>query len=380
MIGVCSRIRIRDVFDELLITITGLALLLPQLNRRALRVWDEGIYAAASSNVLFDGHWLAPHLYRNVPQYIPFFDKPPLTLWLQSISMMLFGTSTFAARLPSALAAILMAVVCYRVGQHQFDRRVGLIAGLVFLALPSTLSSSHAAMAATTDMHLILFGSLFVYWTWRFTDAERPIYGAVGAGVLAVLAKGVAAGVFVVVVLPLVVFRWREFLDRDVVGWIALGAAGICVWPVLMLIRYGDTFVEQFLFNQVLRRATTQLGPETATPLIPWFQYPYYRVGIEATFGLPVTVAWVGATGYSIWRWHKRRQVRDWLFVWWLVAVPLTFGTLGGGKLWYLYPMSVPGAILLGRLGAAITRLPDRISSMPVALNDVNVAAFGVSV
>src|SRR5262249_45484523 len=63
---------------------------------------DEGRYAEIARKMLVSGDWVVPTLNRR-----PFFDKPPLFYWLVAGSFSLFGTSAWAARLVSALAAFL---------------------------------------------------------------------------------------------------------------------------------------------------------------------------------------------------------------------------------------------------------------------------------
>src|ERR671929_1019194 len=62
---------------------------------------DEAHYAELTREMLHSGSWLVPLLDGK-----PFIDKPVLFHWLQGASVMLLGETEFAARLPSALAAV----------------------------------------------------------------------------------------------------------------------------------------------------------------------------------------------------------------------------------------------------------------------------------
>ena len=61
--------------------------------------------------------WITPRLWGT-----PWFEKPVLYYWTAGIAMRIFGVNEFAARLPSALAALL-AVACCRVDRAAFLRR-----------------------------------------------------------------------------------------------------------------------------------------------------------------------------------------------------------------------------------------------------------------
>ncbi|MGA7313762.1 MAG: hypothetical protein WBX22_07290, partial [Silvibacterium sp.] len=76
------------------------AVLLPLLGHKALADWDEGIYAEVSREFLWHG-WLIPHWH-----FQPWFEKPPLGLWLTAIFYRIFSVSEFWARAASALASV----------------------------------------------------------------------------------------------------------------------------------------------------------------------------------------------------------------------------------------------------------------------------------
>ncbi|MFM2036292.1 MAG: hypothetical protein RL459_1557, partial [Pseudomonadota bacterium] len=53
---------------------------------RPLAVPDEGRYGDIGRAMLLNGDWLTPRL-----NGLPFFHKPPLLHWLQSLSLTVFG-------------------------------------------------------------------------------------------------------------------------------------------------------------------------------------------------------------------------------------------------------------------------------------------------
>src|SRR6266576_1017118 len=66
---------------------------------------DEPRFAEASREMLERGDYVIP-FFNNQDR----FDKPPLTYWAQAASYAAFGENDFAARLPSTIAAALIAV------------------------------------------------------------------------------------------------------------------------------------------------------------------------------------------------------------------------------------------------------------------------------
>src|SRR6202049_154810 len=63
---------------------------------------DEPRYAWIARAMAETGDWVTPRLYGR-----PWFEKPPLYYWGAALSFKLFGVSEVAARLPSAISALL---------------------------------------------------------------------------------------------------------------------------------------------------------------------------------------------------------------------------------------------------------------------------------
>src|SRR5689334_4034071 len=88
------------------------------------------------------------------------FDKPPWTYWAQVASFRVFGQNAFAARLPSAIAAALIAVVICAWGARLQLARAGFWAAIIFTLCPVTFLWAKGAVA---DMWLVLFMTL-AHW------------------------------------------------------------------------------------------------------------------------------------------------------------------------------------------------------------------------
>jgi 4-amino-4-deoxy-L-arabinose transferase-like glycosyltransferase len=117
-------------------------------------------------------------------------QKPPLYYWLAALAGAPFGrVSEGAARLPSALAALLTALLVARFGREAFGAASGLAAAAVFVSLPFQLE---IARSARPDALLMLFVSAALWLGWRIdqglADSARGrtlLHGAVALGVLA---------------------------------------------------------------------------------------------------------------------------------------------------------------------------------------------------
>ncbi len=106
---------------------------------------DEPRFAEASREMIERHDYVVPYFNNQFR-----FDKPPLTYWAQIASYKIFGENDFAARLPSGVAAALVAVVLAVWGGH----RVGYWAAVIFTLSLQTFVHAKAAVA---DMWLVLF-------------------------------------------------------------------------------------------------------------------------------------------------------------------------------------------------------------------------------
>jgi 4-amino-4-deoxy-L-arabinose transferase-like glycosyltransferase len=138
--------------------------LLPFLGRNRLLGLDESIYANVALSAARDGAW-APFLFEGKP----FFEKPPLGLGLQALSLLVFGASEWAARLPSALAAAGVVYLTWRLAE-----RLGRSAAAGLFAAGAMAASEHFVLfsrVANLDMMLTL--CLLGSW-WELLKAYDP--------------------------------------------------------------------------------------------------------------------------------------------------------------------------------------------------------------
>jgi 4-amino-4-deoxy-L-arabinose transferase-like glycosyltransferase len=156
------------------------------LNLGGPTLWDidEGKNATAAYEMMVSGDWIKPTFNAALRA-----DKPALLYWLQILAYRTFGVNEFAARFPSALAALLTLLVAYELGRSLFGPITGLLSGLVTASTPMVIA---AARFANPDALLNLFVgcTLLLFWTGL---ERRSWFWFVGLGVttaLAALAKG----------------------------------------------------------------------------------------------------------------------------------------------------------------------------------------------
>ncbi|HEY0514369.1 MAG TPA: glycosyltransferase family 39 protein [Thermoanaerobaculia bacterium] len=113
---------------------------------------DEPTGAGVGRAMRDGGDWIVPRLNGQ-----PFLEKPPLYWWTLAAALRLLGISDAAARVPSALFAVLTLMVAWAAGRRLGGPREGLLAVLV---LATTMLFVQNATRVTVDPALAFFVAL----------------------------------------------------------------------------------------------------------------------------------------------------------------------------------------------------------------------------
>lgn len=313
------------------------------LSGRLLSAHDEARYAEVAREMLESGDWLTPHL-----SGIEHWHKPPVTYWAIAASFAAFGLNEFAARLPSALAAVASVIALYGIGRMLYGRRAGLLATIV---LASSLLFVLTGRIATPDMLLTCWTCWAVHFLVRtFVHGDRPGTNALLRGLfvgLGFMTKGPVILLFVVVPALLAVAltrRWRAF--RAAKPWLAVAA--FCVvglpWFVVVCIQ-NPGLMSYFVGFQTFERVASDVHGHSASIL-------YYVPVLLLGFG-----PWIVFVPYAAVRAvrSKAESLDDGkargLLVLLLFLVPLVVLSVIRSKgLAYMLPAVPAAAVLVGRL------------------------------
>jgi len=85
----------------------------------------DSVQAQISRNMLSSHDWVIAHL-----DGVPYLEKSPLIYWMIAISLKIFGVHDWAARIPVALAAIVLSWFTYFYARWCFGARAAFYAGL----------------------------------------------------------------------------------------------------------------------------------------------------------------------------------------------------------------------------------------------------------
>lgn len=251
-------------------------IMLPSFGRRVVSTTDEARFVLYARDVLahrtlFDVRIRGKR----------FREKPPLYAWTIAAFSLPGGRVTEAtAQVPVALAGIVGALFTCLLGDRMFNRRVGLLAGLV---LTTTAGFFRHTQLLLPDMLVLAFSTAAAYWFWR--AAEDPsVRGARAlfyvALALAVYAKG-PVGLLPLVVGAIWLCRrsgWRAMILRL---WSPTGIglfAGITLTWLLPFLALGSgSFAGTVLWDDWLKwygggpgRQIARVAREALGFFLPW--------------------------------------------------------------------------------------------------------------
>ena len=105
-------------------------------------------------------------------------DKPPVGLWLQTISAYFLGVNTLGLLMPQILAGLASVVLVYHLVSRKFGEWAGLIAALALAVTPVAVAVDRNNTIDST----MIFTLLLAAWAFiKATESAKMRYLALGA-------------------------------------------------------------------------------------------------------------------------------------------------------------------------------------------------------
>ena len=325
-----------------LLLLAWAALCLPNLGGPSLWDIDEGNNSEAAREMWRADNWVVPTCNYRLRE-----DKPALIYWLQGAAYATFGLGEFAARLPSALAALATMLGTYELGRRMFGASSGLLAGLL---LGTAVMFCAAAHFANPDSLLNACGLFALLFFWRDYAAGRrgwSFWCGAAAG-LGVLAKG-PVGLILPAAVALLFLLWRRDLRRLWSPRVLTGLLAFVLvaapWYVWVAVETKGAWIKGFWLNHNVGRFTGAMESHEG----PF----YYYVGAMLVGCAPWCV-FFGPTAWCAVRRLRTKAAADerpavqFLICW--IAVYFLFFSASTTKLPnYILPLYPAAALLTGR-------------------------------
>lgn len=324
---------------------------------------DEPRYAWIARDMTETGDWVTPRLYGK-----PWFEKPPLYYWGAAICFKLFGVSEAAARLPSALSALLATLAMAWLAWRIYDAET---ARWLLLLLPTTVGMIGFSHAAATDMPFSAMLTIAMVCAAVVVGlvpdrlcghevqhaaplprenhaARRRLLALILFGFflgLAVLAKG-PAGIILcggaIFLWTLFSKRWRDALHLFHPAAIVAFCLTALPWYILCA-RRNPGFFRIFIIEHNFKRYLT---PEFQHIQPFWFYVPILLVALlpwTALLAAPILDAW------RTWKMAPRRQPLPLLFASYVLFAVLFFSVSRSKLPGYILPAVLPLVLFLSQ-------------------------------
>lgn len=246
---------------------------------------DEGRHAEIAREALVTNNWLTPTL-----GFEPYHHKPMGFYWAVATSFRLFGLQEWAARLPSALAAVLTVLAVVLWTRRYVGATEGMVAGVILATAGEFLVLGRYVLIDMTFCFWLsaaaLFGGAWLLEGARHGWPPWPLWICVA---LAILVKGPVA--LLLVGAPMVIWvvgtrRWAEIFHVRLGLGLVLVVVIAGSWYLAAWVR-SPAYVAEFLYHHNVARFVSGNPGHPGNPL-------FYGYVLPAVF-LPWSVFWLAA-------------------------------------------------------------------------------------
>lgn len=314
----------------------------------------EPRYAEIARLMAETGDWITPWFSPGVP----FWGKPPLSFWLQALSILTFGLSEFALRLPAWLANLGLVYLIWRFARELYGEQVARWTAIIFASMSLTFISAGTVMTDPfltlgTTLSLVSFGMVANGrergWRWLFFLGL--VIGLLAKGPLTLVLTGLPIGLWLIMARD----RFRLLGAFPWFRGTLLTLALVLPWYIAAELKTPG-FIDYFIIGEHFKRfldpgwagdlyGTAHLQPKGMIWMFwIWASFPWGIVGL-------MVAAWllfrrdgrarlaIGVTGANA------------QFVLMAALAPMLFFTMASNTLWtYVLPALPFSALVLARL------------------------------
>lgn len=299
----------------ILITVIASVLFFPFIGSVHLFDWDEINFAESAREMIVTGNYSQVQI-----NYQAFWEKPPLFIWMQVLSMKVFGVNEFAARFPNAVFGILTLLLIYKVGRKNFK---GHLAHWWVLSYLGAITPQFYFRTGLIDPVFNFFIFLSILQFYKVIKNAETSYNSnvhfLMAGIytgIAILCKGPVALLIGLLVLFSMVFAKRLvwfFNLGNLMIYLLFTGLVTSIWFLPETIQNGPYFILEFIRYQIGLFSQNVAGHEQ----------PFYYHTLVLLFGcFPISIiAMAGWKKNELYSYHENlfRTTMQCLF--WVVLI-----------------------------------------------------------
>ncbi|HZP07155.1 MAG TPA: glycosyltransferase family 39 protein [Terracidiphilus sp.] len=213
----------------------------------------DAVQAQIARTMLESGDWVTARL-----DGVAYLEKSPLIYWMMAASFRIFGVHDWAARLPLALAAVLLCWVTYRFGKWGLGDRAGIFGGVI---LATAVGLYLFTRIQIPDATLTLMITLAI-WAWMRLLEPDETYPRRWALLLGfALSCGLLLKGLIAIVFPIGAGFLYMLVTGQLWSWSAWSKLRLWIVIPLMLLVAGPWHVLATLRNPPYFAFTMHSGP-----------------------------------------------------------------------------------------------------------------------
>lgn len=330
----------------LIILMLSLLLVFHNLGRGSIITtdFDEGVHTRVTQYMAKTGTWWA--LYSS--EGIPYYNKPPLKIWLSALTISLFGNSEFVLRIWDAVFGLLTFIMVYFLGRVLFSSKAVGLLGVLILMGGRDFLLNHNMRTGVMDslMMFFLVGSFFFF---RLREKKPYFYYLSGLCMgLGALTKSVQALVpLIIIILYLVLtLQYAELKTRPFWGMVGLALLLPTLWYLPQML-FSPGFFDVAIVKQIFHRVQGKIHR-------PHVHGPFYFFQVIYSGFFPWSLVAVPAIGIAFWQAIQRKNREMIFLLTWIFTVFIGFSISKMKAVWYMNPLYPALALLIAMVGYTI--------------------------
>jgi hypothetical protein len=235
-----------------IITTIAFLLFVPFLGSVHLLDWDEANFAELAREMIVSGNFMQPQM-----NFLPFYEKPPLFIWLQVLSMKVFGINEFAARFPNALTGIMVLCTLFYIGKKHFSERMAWLWVMCFGASIAPHFYFKTGLIDPLFNYFIFLSIYFFGYLFLKNDLKINLKYTVLSALFTALAVMTKGPVAIILIVGSLGFGWilLKFKNLKNLGWVLpwgiITIALSSLWFIYETRLHGDTYMNEFITYQI---------------------------------------------------------------------------------------------------------------------------------
>ncbi len=318
----------KSIFKDktfLLLFVFASVYILWNIGTGSLSAWDEATYANISRQIIKTGNWL---ILQEVNA--PWFDKPPLYMWISAVFFKIFGVNEFSVRLTSSLFGIATVLLVYIFSKKISDKNTATLAALILLATPHFV---HLSKLGMMDVPLTFFILLAVYLFWMGQQTPKYLFFCGIALSAGYLMKGFAVFLGLIIIFAYCIFSKdvKRLFKREFILGILSVFAVIFLWHFIQFRIAGPQAIEKYFGFHIFQRATTAIEGHTGG--INFYQKAIFNKS------KPWSALMYLSVFYVAWLAIKKSDKKAVLLICWIAASYVLYTAVQTKIHWYIIPI-----------------------------------------